>query len=212
MEKYLNFIHSDKKLDLVIDHLNQIVDMHGFKRFHKSHTSVLIEAVNSINLMDPARSTLQEEGVSSDAFLSIDDAIKDLNELKWQECCVTSMQTLNAVDYDASLSSNVAGSALTVQSASAPGKSRRKRRLVSLADIPQNSGVAISGSLGTESCSSPIVVKWTPKKKMSVNRRIGAAIAGGGEGVADGGSAVTDRRETQALSWLPSAFQQLDSY
>ncbi|XP_060211423.1 uncharacterized protein LOC132638628 isoform X2 [Lycium barbarum] len=46
-----------------------------------------------MDLMDLRRSTLQEE-ISSEAFVSLNEAIKDLTHLNWQECCVTSLQTI----------------------------------------------------------------------------------------------------------------------
>lgn len=46
-----------------------------------------------MELIDLRRSTLQEE-ISSEAFVTLDEAIKDLTNLNWQECCVTSLQTI----------------------------------------------------------------------------------------------------------------------
>ncbi|CAN4075461.1 unnamed protein product [Withania somnifera] len=43
--------------------------------------------------MDLRRSTLQEE-ISSEVFVSLDEIINDLTHLNWQECCVTSLQTI----------------------------------------------------------------------------------------------------------------------
>lgn len=56
---------------------------------------LVLEAVASLELMDPGRSTLQDDTVSSHVHLTVEEVIKDLAELKWQECCVTSLQTFN---------------------------------------------------------------------------------------------------------------------
>ncbi|XP_055801027.1 uncharacterized protein LOC129870317 [Solanum dulcamara] len=92
LEKYLDYIDSNKQFDLTIANLNEIISIHGFKKT-KGQKKVLAEAVNTIELMDLRRSTLQEE-ISSEAFVSLDEAIKDLTHLNWQECCVTSLQTI----------------------------------------------------------------------------------------------------------------------
>ncbi|MCE2055710.1 hypothetical protein HAX54_043264 [Datura stramonium] len=92
LENYIDFIDSNKQLDLTTANLNEIISIHGFKKA-KGQKKVLADAVNTIELMDMRRSTLQEE-ISSDAFVSLDEAIKDLTRLSWQECCVTSLQTI----------------------------------------------------------------------------------------------------------------------
>ncbi|KAK4374036.1 hypothetical protein RND71_004713 [Anisodus tanguticus] len=78
LENYLDFIDSNKQLDLTVHNLNE---------------KVLVDAVNTIELMDLRRSTLQEE-ISSEAFVSLDEVIKDLTHINWQECCASSLQTI----------------------------------------------------------------------------------------------------------------------
>lgn len=56
--------------------------------------------VDSINLMDLTRSTINDDNVSSYAFITSQEAIKDLICLNWIECSVTSFKTLNSVKYD----------------------------------------------------------------------------------------------------------------
>ncbi|PWA22619.1 hypothetical protein CTI12_AA629220 [Artemisia annua] len=56
----------------------------------------LVEAVRSIDLMDAHHTTLQSD-VSSNAFLSLNDVIRDLSVLHWQECCITAVETINSV-------------------------------------------------------------------------------------------------------------------
>ena len=53
-------------------------------------------AVRSIDLMDAHHTTLQSD-VSSNAFLSLNDVIRDLSVLHWQECCIMAVETINCV-------------------------------------------------------------------------------------------------------------------
>lgn len=55
---------------------------------------MLVDAVNALDLMDLPRSTL-DQIISSSATLALEDVIYDLNELGWQECCVTSVYSLS---------------------------------------------------------------------------------------------------------------------
>ncbi|KAK4846626.1 hypothetical protein QYF36_020015 [Acer negundo] len=95
MEEYLDFIVSPKEAALTVQFLNQIVSMHGFKKNHQTRKSVLSEAVNTIDLMNPSRSTL-EENISPCASIALGDIMVDLNDLGWQECCITSIKTLGS--------------------------------------------------------------------------------------------------------------------
>ncbi|KAK2665877.1 hypothetical protein Ddye_004451 [Dipteronia dyeriana] len=95
MEEYLDFVVSPKDAALTVQFLNQIISMHGFKRIHKTRKSVLSEAVNTLDLMNPSRSTL-EENISPCASVALGDIMVDLNDLGWQECCITSIKTLGS--------------------------------------------------------------------------------------------------------------------
>ncbi|VFQ88004.1 unnamed protein product [Cuscuta campestris] len=112
VEEYLNFIDSNKQLDLIVAHLRenrhcviarftnsliffQIVDMHGFKSLQKTSKNIVLEAVDSLELIGLGRSTLEEQGVSSHVDFTVKEVMEDLAALKWQECCVTSLQTFN---------------------------------------------------------------------------------------------------------------------
>lgn len=178
MEQYLDFIHSHKQLDLTVHHLNQIIDMHGFNMIRGPQKSLLIELVKSLELMDPSRSTLQDDGVSSDAFLSLDDVINDLNELKWQECCVTSLQTLNSANLHhqrdgGSLNDGRQGSISTIVTSVVSAASEKpKRRRRKLQKVAQTDGGKDSVSAGlnvgsseTAPCSPNC---WGPRKKRTV--------------------------------------------
>ncbi|KAL8119275.1 hypothetical protein AgCh_016702 [Apium graveolens] len=56
---------------------------------------VLIDAVDSIKLMDLTRSFFNDDNVSSNVFITSQEAIKDLICLNWIECSVTSFKTVN---------------------------------------------------------------------------------------------------------------------
>ncbi|KAL6975919.1 hypothetical protein U1Q18_024714 [Sarracenia purpurea var. burkii] len=101
LDSYLSFTDRQMQIDdLSVSLLEQVISMHGFKKVHPSRKKNLIDAVSSIDLMDPCRSTLNDENVSSSALMTLEEAIKDLAELNWQECCVTSIQTVNSVKHD----------------------------------------------------------------------------------------------------------------
>ncbi|KAF3627111.1 hypothetical protein FXO38_28153 [Capsicum annuum] len=109
LEKYLDFVGSNKQLDLTVANLND---------------KVLADAVNTIELMDLRRSTLQEE-ISSEAFISLDEAINDLTRLNWQECCVTSLQTIcfsNGVNNSGQCQARTNASASSIQNMAPPTK------------------------------------------------------------------------------------------
>ncbi|KAI3813529.1 hypothetical protein L1987_18255 [Smallanthus sonchifolius] len=92
LESYLNLEH----MDVISPHLlRKILMIHGFKSC-KVPKADLIDAVRSIELMGADHSTLQSDVVSSNAFLSLNDVIRDLSLLHWQECCITSIETINS--------------------------------------------------------------------------------------------------------------------
>ncbi|KAI7754443.1 hypothetical protein M8C21_004706 [Ambrosia artemisiifolia] len=79
LENYLNLEHMDT------------ISLHILRK------DDILDAVRSIELMDAHRSTLQSDDVSSNAFLSLNDVIRDLSLLQWQECCITHIETINSV-------------------------------------------------------------------------------------------------------------------
>ncbi|KAH1092398.1 hypothetical protein J1N35_019655 [Gossypium stocksii] len=94
VEDYIQFLSSHKQRPLTVNFLNQIISIHGFKKLTK-HKKELSDAVETLDLMDPSRSTLKSS-ISSNAWLTEKEVIGDLNCLEWQECCVTSIQALNS--------------------------------------------------------------------------------------------------------------------
>ncbi|KAD3640763.1 hypothetical protein E3N88_29986 [Mikania micrantha] len=100
LENYINLEHMDT---ISLHVLRKILMMHGFKSFNVPKDD-LIDAVRSINLMDAHYSTLQSN-ISSNAFLSLKDVIRDISLLHWHECCISSIETINSVIDEAGESS-----------------------------------------------------------------------------------------------------------
>ncbi|KAK8586791.1 hypothetical protein V6N13_085813 [Hibiscus sabdariffa] len=94
LEAYIDFLSSNKQLSLTVGSLNQIFSIHGFRRL-KGVKKELYDAVETLDLIDPSRSTLRAS-ISSNAWLTQEEVIEDLNCLDWQECCVTAIETLNS--------------------------------------------------------------------------------------------------------------------
>jgi len=186
LEDYLQFTSTHKQFDLTVNHLNQIIEMHGFKKIHKKTKNVLIEAVESMELMDPSRSTIEDSNISSCAFITLEEAINDLADLNWQDCCVTSMETLNSVNYDLVLRN--------AEASNAKSKPRRKiRKIKHIEDIATatatGGGSESCGGGGLQSaCSSAIVEYGAMKMKPRRRKRNVRSVEGeGGGGATFGG-------------------------
>ncbi|KFK42953.1 hypothetical protein AALP_AA1G060600 [Arabis alpina] len=97
LEEYIDFFVTGKSTNFTIPYLNQILHFHGFRKLHKSHKKIVGEAVNALDLLDLSRSTLKQSGSSSSsASLTLEEVITDIEALKWQECCLTSLQIINS--------------------------------------------------------------------------------------------------------------------
>ncbi|KAG4947971.1 hypothetical protein JHK84_041415 [Glycine max] len=62
-----------------------------------SAQKVLVQAVESLELVDLPRSTVSES-VSAFAAVVLEDVVADLGELSWQECCVISVEKISFSD------------------------------------------------------------------------------------------------------------------
>ncbi|KAK1405070.1 hypothetical protein POM88_004675 [Heracleum sosnowskyi] len=101
VQKYLGFCESHNHSDLNVYQLKKVISIHGFKTtLPNVRKEVLIDAVDSIELMDLTRSTINDDNVSSYAFITSGEAMKDLMCLNWTECSLTSFKTFNSVSYD----------------------------------------------------------------------------------------------------------------
>ncbi|KAL2471195.1 Uncharacterized protein Adt_39331 [Abeliophyllum distichum] len=164
MEDYLDLVEGHKNLvDLTFRQLQQILGMHGFKQM-KCQKNILMEVVSRIQLMNLGRSTLQDDGVSPSGCLTLEKVIKDLKDLDWHECHITSLRTQNAANSAATNGAvsvkpkkgRVAASGTTTDSASVAGFSVK----------PKKARVAASGTTtGTTSVAGTNgVVSVKPKK------------------------------------------------
>ncbi|CAB4273201.1 unnamed protein product [Prunus armeniaca] len=95
LEDYLLLIQSHSNLHLTASDLNQILSMHGHRKIHGGNKQRLSDAVSSMSLVQPARTTLKD-GISPFAITAQEDVIDALDVLKWKECCVTSIETLSS--------------------------------------------------------------------------------------------------------------------
>jgi len=105
-----------------------------------------VEAVESLDLVDIPRSTLRDS-VSAFAAMSLEDVVADLAELKWQECCITSVERISLSEGKSVLPAS------SDQSFRAGGESKRMNEIRDL--IPED----FRGSLKA--------TKMVPKRKRS---------------------------------------------
>ncbi|KAL5217616.1 hypothetical protein ABZP36_018300 [Zizania latifolia] len=104
LEDYILYFTTRSGHGLTIDHLNQIVFMHGFIKFHRQNKSVIVDALNKFDLMLPRRSTVGSNAAApppgaakpSDAALSTEEVRRDIEDLDWRECPVGSLLSVRA--------------------------------------------------------------------------------------------------------------------
>ncbi|KAJ6306734.1 hypothetical protein OIU78_021947 [Salix suchowensis] len=95
LEDYLLFFQSHKQLGRTTHFLRQIIRMHGSSS--NGSKKVLIDVVDKIDLENLSRSTVKEKNeISPCALMNMEDIVADMKMLDWQECCVTSIQSLKA--------------------------------------------------------------------------------------------------------------------
>ncbi|XP_077218724.1 uncharacterized protein LOC143852941 isoform X2 [Tasmannia lanceolata] len=98
LEEYVNFHENPQNNSLSVKLLCKIVNMHGISKLSNAPKKDLMNALNSIDLINPLRSTLKENNISSDAFLNLETVKEDLAALEWQECPVASIETLKSAE------------------------------------------------------------------------------------------------------------------
>ncbi|CAM8957294.1 unnamed protein product [Rhodiola kirilowii] len=97
LDSYISFVESGDKSDYKVDFINQVIHSHGFRRTYRTPKKELVEAVESIKMMNLSRSTLREN-ISPGPFISHDKMNADVKCLDWFECSncrVTSVQNMN---------------------------------------------------------------------------------------------------------------------
>ncbi|XP_018685946.2 uncharacterized protein LOC103996457 isoform X1 [Musa acuminata AAA Group] len=126
----------------------QIVYMHGFLKLHRLQKAFIVDALNSLDLMRPDRSTVQGQVATPvGVALSLEEAKQDIAALGWQECPLGSIITVGTaadaveaavpVSVSTSLShskpSSAAGGSAQHKSS---GKKKRKRTSAAVASQP----------------------------------------------------------------------------
>jgi len=107
---------------------------------------VLVEAVELLDLVDVPRSTLRDS-VSAFAAMTLEDVVADLAELKWQECCVTSVERISLSE---------GKSVLPASSDQSFGVEKQSKRMNEIHDlIPKDFGRSLKAT------------KMVPKRKRS---------------------------------------------
>ncbi|XP_050218008.1 uncharacterized protein LOC126668843 [Mercurialis annua] len=93
-EHFLENPNSDSSFS--IDQLNEVIFLHGFKKIHKRHKSVLYDALSTIDLIKLQRSTLEDNFHPYDysPLVSVDQVKQDLDALSMQECPIQSIETV----------------------------------------------------------------------------------------------------------------------
>ncbi|KAL6644951.1 hypothetical protein ACP70R_016559 [Stipagrostis hirtigluma subsp. patula] len=104
LEDYVLFFTTRAGQGLTMDHLNQIICMHGFIKLHRHTKPVMVDALNSFDLMRPRRSTVPLTAAApppgaapaAAATLSTEEATRDIEDLGWRECPVGSLLSIRA--------------------------------------------------------------------------------------------------------------------
>ncbi|KAL5573713.1 hypothetical protein UlMin_023310 [Ulmus minor] len=95
LEQYLHLMQFHNYSDLTVDNLNQIIRLHGYRKLHRIQKKIVMDAAITLPLEDVSRSTLNES-ISPSEPATLEDVIGDLSGLDWQECSITSIETLNS--------------------------------------------------------------------------------------------------------------------
>lgn len=105
--------------------------------------------------MDLTRSTINDNNVSSYAFITSEQAIKDLICLNWIECSVTSFKTFNSVNYELMSLQNANDVAL--KSKALKKKTPKRRRLKDAVEVTcslaSGEGCSAKGNISNSAAS-----------------------------------------------------------
>ncbi|KAL7153846.1 hypothetical protein ABFS83_04G196000 [Erythranthe nasuta] len=150
IDDYLDFIDGrTHHHHLTVPQLLQILSMHGYIK-SSAQKSVLIDMITTMELMDLHRSTLLDGVVSGDddAAFTMEEAIKDLKDLDWLECHVTSLLTQGGV-----------ASAAAIEGRAVSGNK------VAIDDCAVSAGTTVAAGSATVSLERKITKTLGKKKK-----------------------------------------------
>ncbi|KAK9287698.1 hypothetical protein L1049_016136 [Liquidambar formosana] len=95
LEDYHSFLENPYSKDITNEQLNQIIQMNGFIRLHRRPKKELLDALSTVHLITPQRSTLNETVSPYGSSPTIDQVNGDLDALTWQEYPVQSIENIN---------------------------------------------------------------------------------------------------------------------
>ncbi|CAB4303629.1 unnamed protein product [Prunus armeniaca] len=173
LEDYLLLIQSHSHLHLTKLHLNQIISMHGYKKLHKVPKKLLNDAVSTLTLVEPSRSTLRKY-VSPLVITTLEDVVADLDHLNWKECCITSIETLSSWQN--------AHSSLPLTSPQQDVVRYSKHQPSALLALDSTPYVAVSAPDGASLPSRASETARHPAKKLAPKRKRKTLPRGGGGG------------------------------
>ncbi|CAL4939079.1 unnamed protein product [Urochloa decumbens] len=129
LEDYILFFTTRGGKGLNLHQINEIIYMHGFARLHRAPKPVMVDALRSVELMRPRRSTVPLNATApppgaataAAAALSVDEIKRDIEDLDWRECPIGSLLSVRA----GMRSPAAAAATPTPISAIAPGSTER---------------------------------------------------------------------------------------
>ncbi|KAL9171206.1 hypothetical protein ABFS82_04G193800 [Erythranthe guttata] len=214
IDDYLDFIDGrTHHHHLTVPQLLQILSMHGYIK-SSAQKSVLIDMITTMELMDLHRSTLLDGAVSGgdDAAFTMEEAIKDLKDLDWLECHVTSLLTHGggvasgnkaaevAIDDGAvSAGTTVAAGSTTVslerKITKTLGRKRKKASEVAVDDSAVSAGTIVAAE-GTTVSVKPKKSKTKKANEVAVHD---SAVSAGTTVAAEGTTVAVKPKKSKSL-------------
>ncbi|CAL4922323.1 unnamed protein product [Urochloa decumbens] len=104
LEDYILFFTTRGGKGLNLHQINEIIYVHGFARLHRAPKPVMVDALRSVELMRPRRSTVPLNATApppaaaqaAAAALSVDEIKRDIEDLGWRECPISSLLSVRA--------------------------------------------------------------------------------------------------------------------
>ncbi|KAI0488450.1 hypothetical protein KFK09_028281 [Dendrobium nobile] len=95
LEEYVRFFNKEG-LVLTLNQLKKIARINGLVKVHQINKSRVLDALRSVELTPPGRSTVGERMLksSTNEELSLDEVLEDIASLGWQECPIVSILTV----------------------------------------------------------------------------------------------------------------------
>ncbi|PUZ41386.1 hypothetical protein GQ55_9G500900 [Panicum hallii var. hallii] len=104
LEDYIVFFTTRSGKGLSLHHINQIIYMHAFAKLHRVPKPAMVDALGSVELMRPRRSTVPLNATApppgaapaAAGALSAGEATRDIEDIGWRECPVGSLLSVRA--------------------------------------------------------------------------------------------------------------------